>query len=853
MKCTNIEGMSLTRNILPILFALSPVLSFAQQGTLAGNVYDKQTQETLIGASVVMMQDKARGAATDLDGNYRFQMPVGTHRIVCSFTGMKADTVTVQIFDGRETRWDFALENFAEQLGVVVVSSGRYEQRLEELTVSMDVLRPEVITAKAATNITQVLEQTPGLTIMDEEPQIRSGSGYSFGVGSRVAILVDDLPVMSGDISKVEWSFIPMENIEQIEVIKGASSVLYGSSALSGAINVRTAYPRDEPQTKVILYTGFRSAILDPDASGGRRFANFFGLDGSAANGKKWWDGVANISGMNFFHSRKIKQWDVVIGGNINYDYGYIGPHPQGSVDALGDSIPDIVNNDVREVRGRINFNLRRRSKKVSGLAYGVNGNFMRNSKNFSLVWNSNENNPNGRYLSYPGTMTLTEITTFYIDPFITYVTSRGVQHSLKTRVLYTDNDNSMDQSSRSTVFMGDYQLQRTLSKMRELNVIAGASGSYTTAESEVYVGGNPSGDNNAKNFSLYMQFDKRFWSSLNLSLGVRGEYFQINDLEFVVRPVFRSGLSFKAGKATFIRASFGQGYRFPTIGEKYILTVSGGLGVFPNPDLQPETSWNLEGGVKQGFKVGKFYGYFDFVAFWQEFRNSVDIVMGNYGDDTSLPGFKFLNTGDNRVRGIEASIMGGGQLTKDFGMTLVLGYTYTVPESLNPDEVFHVNRRTLTGEGDTLVIVQEFSHYSTSIDSTNILKYRFRHLGKLDVEFSYRKWSMGYSFRYYSFMENIDRVLYDLDILEPGLNSGIIEDRGDRVFINDRGRPEWEINRDKNSMGDYVMDARISFQATKWLKAAFIVNNFLNNEYSLRPLRMEQPRTAMLQLSFTV
>jgi hypothetical protein len=75
----------------------------AQEGVLYGNVSDKLTQETLIGASVVMLQDKARGAATDLDGNYRFQLPVGTHTIICSFTGMKADTVTVQIFAGRES------------------------------------------------------------------------------------------------------------------------------------------------------------------------------------------------------------------------------------------------------------------------------------------------------------------------------------------------------------------------------------------------------------------------------------------------------------------------------------------------------------------------------------------------------------------------------------------------------------------------------------------------------------------------------------------------------------------------------------------------------------------------------
>ncbi len=841
------------RKILVLLlsFVLLVLQSQAQEGVLVGNVSDKQTHETLIGASVVMMMEKSRGSATDINGNYRFQLPVGTHQVICSFTGMKADTVTVQIFEGRETRWNFTMEPYSEQLGVVVVSSGRYEQRLEELTVSMDVLRPDVITAKAATNITQVLEQTPGLTIMDEEPQIRSGSGYSFGVGSRVAILVDDLPVMSGDISKVEWSFIPMENIEQIEVIKGASSVLYGSSALSGAINVRTSYPKEEPVTKVVIYTGFRSAILDSTANAGQRFLNFFGWDGSKANGKKWWDGVANMTGMNFFHSRRIRNIDLVIGGNFNYDHGYIGPHPNGSV--IGperDTVADIGRDAVREIRGRFNFNLRRRSSKVTGLAYGLNGNFMRSSKNFSLVWNYNEENPNGRFLAFPGTMTLTEITTFYLDPFITYVSPRGVQHAFRMRMLYTDNDNSLNQSSQSTVYMGDYQLQRTFSQMKDLNVILGIAGSYTDASSEVYVGGNPSGNNNAKNVSAYLQLDKRFWSALNVSLGVRGEYFQINDLEFVVRPVFRTGLSFKVAKATYARASFGQGYRFPTIGEKYILTNSGGLGVYPNPDLKPETSWNLEGGIKQGIKIGKFYGYLDVAAFWQEFYNSVDLVMGLYDPDPTnfYPGFKFLNTGDTRVRGFEASLMGTGQFTEDFGLSILLGYTYTLPETLTPDDIFYTIER-IDGTDTTRL---PLSHRITSIDSTtNILKYRFQHLGKMDIEFTYRKWALGYSFRYYSYMENIDKVLYDLDALgNPGIfDTGIVTDRGDNLLGGNR----WELNTDVSRAGSYVMDARISFQVAEWLKAAFIVNNFLNNEYSLRPLKMEQPRTAMIQLSFKV
>ena len=856
----------MNRIISILFFVLASANLLAQDnGTLSGVVIDDKTDETLIGANVVMLADKSVGASTDIDGKFSFSLPSGTHQILCSFTGMKTDTINVSVTAGQTTVENIRLGMNTEQLGTVVVSAGKFEQKLEELTVSMDVIQPSLIENRNSTNITSALEQTPGLTIMDEEPQIRSGSGYSFGVGSRVAILVDDLPVLNGDIGKAEWSFIPIENVEQIEVIKGASSVLYGSSALSGAINVRTAYPKDKPLTKVNVFTGFRSAILEDDANAGKRIANFFGLDASSANGKKWWDGVANFSGMNFLHSRKIDTWDVVIGGNFYYDHGYIGPQlpiaeadqstliNRGYIDPgdVTDTVADIDNEDVREIRGRFNFNIRKRSKKTSGLNYGLNGNFMRSSKNFSLVWQNTEFDDTGRYRSYPGTMTLTEITTFYRDPFIKYVTPRGVQHTLRGRILFNNSDNSNDQDVQSTVYFGEYQIQRTFEKMGKLNLIAGASGSYTTSKSEVFVGGDSSGVNNAKNFSLYMQLDKKFLKSVNVSLGVRGEYFQINDTEFVVRPVFRSGISWRAGRESYLRFSYGQGYRFPTIAEKYIQTVSGGLGIFPNPDLEPETSWNMELGFKQGFKAGKFFGYFDLVGFWQEYNNSIEFVMGRYSNELILPGFKFLNTGKNRVRGIETSVMGGGQFTKSFGMTLIVGYTYTIPESVEPETVFYED----SIGGSTI----RQTHYGTSIDTTKILKYRFQHLANLDIEFTYRKWSLGYTFRYYSYMRNVDRILYTMDSSVKGdlgpdqFDTGIIEYRGDTEIQDwdDPSAPRYTIS-EKHS-GNYVMDARISYQVNGWLKAAFIVNNFLNNEYSLRPLKMEQPRTASIQFSIKV
>jgi hypothetical protein len=107
--------------------------------------------------------------------------------------------------------------------------------------------------------------------------------------------------------------------------------------------------------------------------------------------------------------------------------------------------------------------------------------------------------------------------------------------------------------------------------------------------------------------------------------------------------------------------------------------------------------------------------------------------------------------------------------------------------------------------------------------------------------------------------MRNVDQVLYTLDSqikeeLGPDqFDTGIIEYRGDTEVQdwNDPNAPRYIIS-DKHK-GNYVMDARIALQVNGWLKAAFIVNNLLNNEYSLRPLKMEQPRTASLQFTVKV
>jgi len=801
-----------------ILFVIAQ-MGFSQ-GSLKGIIIDSSSKETLVGVNII---SGTHGCSSDIEGKYSLELPTGQHEVVYSFIGYKKITKKVQITSGESTMMNISLESATTEISdFVVVSAGKFEQNLGEVTVSMEIIKPNIIENKNTTSMENVLQQTPGVSIVDKEPQIRGGSGYSFGAGSRVMIMIDDLPILSGDAGRPSWGFLPVENVEQIEVIKGASSVLYGSSALSGVINIRTAYPKAEPQTKINLFQGMYS---DPQTSEA-----------------KYWDGSPAYTGGSFLHSRKIGNFDLVIGGNVLADQGHLGPIVDPVLDEngveTGDSTiassgydPLNVNRYAAETRARINMNLRYRNQKIVGLSYGVNTNWLKGESLNTLLWNGY---PQGLYQAYAGSATRTKQLIGTIDPFVEYFTEKGSKHVLRGRWQKLDNNNDNDQDNFSDVLYGEYQYQQNFDSLgiQGLRTTTGIVAIQSTGEAELYNGGNEDGINKSNNYAAYLQADKRF-NRLNVSLGIRYEYFDINGAS-ESKPVFRSGLNYQVAEATYVRASFGQGFRFPSIAEKFIRTAVGLINIYPNPDLKAETSYNAELGIKQGFKIGGFAGYLDLAAFYQEYENFIEFTFGQWTETQSVAnlfglGFRSLNTGKAKVTGWEVSLIGEGKIGK-IGIQTLCGYTFTKPISLTPDYVY----------GEAVSSTFNFDNtysQSSSDNSNNILKYRLQHLIRADVELTYNSWAFGTSFRYNSRMQNIDKIFLDLD---DG-SSGITVETG----VN-----KW---RDEKSTGDYVFDFRASFQFNDLHKVALIMNNALNREYAIRPLAIEKPRTTSIQYTLTL
>lgn len=803
--------------LLVFAFFATSVL-WAQNGFLEGIVSDEKGNP-IEGADVIYRKDVTRGAVTNEKGYYRLELPVGQARIICRFSDMKTDTSTIAVILNSTVNHSIRLKSLVKELEQFEVKVGKFDKSIEEQTVSMVVIKPQMIENKNTRSIETALDQTPGLNILDGEPQIRGGSGFTFGVGSKVAIIVDDMPMLSGDAGRPEWGFIPVENISQVEVVKGAASVLSGSSALSGSVHIRTAFPQQKPIFKVNVYSGAYSAP-------------------SSSNEAKWNEHYPGIHGMNFLYAKKFSNLDVVLGGNFNYDHGYIGPPITDSIVAtvFPDTITNFTEKQLISKRARINFNLRYRSKKYKGLNYGMNGNFMLAHSNMPLAW---LNDSTGLYRAYPGAIFLQDQVIFNLDPYIHFNTATDGRHSLRARILHADNNMSANQSNNATTIYGDYMFQKSYPELKNIDFIGGITSSFTNSFSNIYVGsGTP--NNQLLNISAYTQVESKVSKTFNLSAGARLEYFQLNDTITAIKPIFRAGSTIKLYQETYLRGSYGQGYRFPTITERFIKTGVGNFGVFPNPNLKPESSWNAEIGIKQGLKFGKIYGYIDVAAFWQEYQNTIEYMFGIWrnlsGDPQTLgssAGFMFLNTGQSRVTGIDASFMGMAKLTKKTNLTFMTGYNYIVPKTLSPDFVYAT---------DSLNRV--FTYTSTSLDgSKGILKYRFLHNIKLDAELIYnKKLSIGMSAKYFSKIVNMDAIIKDFEELTSDTTSDIGNWLQDLRYMD-------YYNAHRH--GNWIFDARISYSINETHKIALIGSNILNRSYSLRPLKIEAPRTIMVQYTY--
>jgi len=740
--------------IIAVLVSSAFTVTSAQE-TVKGKVFDNSTLEPLYGVYIIYGNNK--GTTTGMDGRYSINPGPGKSDIAFRIIGYKSSVRTVNITSNDTIELNVGLDMDFMEIGQIVVSANRKEQKIAELTVSMDVLKSSDFLKTHITDPQELINKTSGIEILDGQASIRGGSGFSYGTGSKVLALIDGLPMMSPDAGNIKWQFLPLENISQVEIIKGASSVLYGSSALNGIINFRTADATSVPNTQFFAEAGI---------FGNPRNMNW-----------KWWDTPRIYSSLSFSHLQKYGNTDVGIGINLLTDNGYRKFNAESLI--------------------RMNLRLKHHNDKVKGLVYGLNINSGYTVKTDFVLW---EEATYGALKQDTSTVSLLHGTYLTVDPYISYENSGRFTHDLRGRFQLSNNKFPVrtEDNSDGYSFYSEYQMHYNVSDF--MNITAGLTENYSKVVSNFY------GDHTGLNIAGFTQVELNPLPRIKLVAGLRVEQNTLDETRDKVVPIFRTGINWQVADYTFLRASFGQGYRYPSIAEKYASNTIGSIRIFPNPYIEPESGWTTEAGIKQGISLGETKGLADISVFMSQSINMIEYLFGNYPDPvTGVFGYGFLatNVEDARVYGSEIEFNLSRMFGK-FNTTLSGGYSYIYPVEFN-----------------------QTTHKNSDI----YLKYRRKHAALLSLNASYKRYDLGFS------------LFAKSKIL-----------RIDDVFLNELTREEilpgfydyWQTH----NTGYFMMDGNAGYRISNVLTLSVAVKNITNTEYMGRPGDIQPQRNYSLRLA---
>lgn len=587
---------------------------FAQTYSISGKVVDSKSKP-IPGVNVILINTNF-GAATTDDGNYEIaNLPSGTYKIEFSAIGyekFRKDNVQV----GNESIvLDVTLIESIILTDEVLITAGKYEQKKSDLTVSTEIISGKEFSERNFSNLEDAVRYVPGVTMTEDQISIRGSNGYSRGTGSRALLAIDGLPFYTGDSGDIIWEMIPTLEIQRVEIIKGASSSLYGSSAIGGVINSLT---RDISEKPLTIFNGFYGVYDRP-------YYN------------EWdWSGERKpFNGLTLSHSNKFENF----GFNISLTRLEESSYKQ----------DDDFKKYIGFLKTVYNFT------PTASLTFIANT-FNKRAGQF-LYWKDSRN------ALIPPDQNLgdrIETNRYLFGLIYKSFVSDKILMNIKTsyyRNYFKDNADIPNEST-SNLYRGEVQLTSNVTNY--LVLTSGVEGTISGVQSSLF--GNP----DAYSVGAYAVGDITFNLPLIVSLGVRYDYSKLDSLDGSGAFSPKLGLNYKLFKDFILRSSLGTGFRAPTIAEAFTSTSTGGITVKPNPNIKSEYNLTFEFGVN--YTPFNFLNL-DAAVFQNEYYDMIEP-----GVDPTDGLVYFSNLVRARIQGFEASTIFNLLPTE---LSLSFNYTY--------------------------------------------------------------------------------------------------------------------------------------------------------------------------------
>ena len=274
------------KKIILILILLSAFGKIKAQNTFSAILKDEHSKEPLVFANVYLEGTKI-GATTDKKGKVILKnIPNGKQTIIFSYVGYQTlkKTFTFPLIQ-KKPLIIYLEKSF--NLNEIVVYSTRTNNLIKEIPTRIEVLGNEEVVEEASFtpgNISKLLGETSGV-------QVQNTSAISGNVTFRIQglpgkytqLLQDGFPLYSGFSSGLSLLQIPPLNLQQVEIVEGSASTLYGADAIAGIVNLITKKPSEKPEFSV---------LINQTHKGGNDFSSFY-------SGKKDNYGITLLASIN--------------------------------------------------------------------------------------------------------------------------------------------------------------------------------------------------------------------------------------------------------------------------------------------------------------------------------------------------------------------------------------------------------------------------------------------------------------------------------------------------------------------------------------------------------------------------
>jgi iron complex outermembrane receptor protein len=246
------------------------------QNTFTATIKDEESKEALFGVSVYFPQLE-KGASSDLQGKvYIDEIPNGKYTVLVTHLGYETMKLTRSF--PMEDELYLLLNHAHEEMEEVVVTSTRSGRTIEDVPTRVEVIAGEELAEKGNMkpgDIRMLLNESTGI-----QTQQTSATSYNSSIriqgldGKYTQLLRDGLPLYSGYSGGLSLMQIAPLDLKQVEVIKGASSTLYGGGAIAGLVNLISKTPGEERELN-FMANGTSALGLDLSGFYSERYGNF--------------------------------------------------------------------------------------------------------------------------------------------------------------------------------------------------------------------------------------------------------------------------------------------------------------------------------------------------------------------------------------------------------------------------------------------------------------------------------------------------------------------------------------------------------------------------------------------------